>query len=209
MTLLTCPHCGQTYNPRYMRYCARCGEAVPDEEGKLPAPGPMDGLGARGGMGVARTRSRGRIAASGLEAPLPETSRTGSGERSYVPPGQPSEEVPAAERQPPSDAVKDMVLEYRTRLNEAPEDHDARYSLALAYLYAEQWEQAEAELLIVIEALPDFADAHARLAVCQARSGNLSGALEAARAAHNLQPDNRRFQSLLERLERAIENANS
>ncbi len=177
MPLSECPHCGQTYNPRYMRYCARCGEAVPDAHGKLPAPGPMDGMGARGGVATRK-----------LEGVPPAAADTGE--------APPSRGV--------SQAVEDMALEYQNRLNEKPEDHDTRYSLALAYLYAGQWERAEAELTLVTEGLPEFADAHARLAMCRARRGDVAGGLQAARVALGLQPEDTRLQGLVARLEQKL-----
>lgn len=181
MPLLQCQTCGQTYNPSYMQFCARCGEPLPDEEGKLPRPSAIDGMGGRGGVNVEKLKGSAAAPASAPE--------------------EPSAPRPAG----PSQAVEDMVLEYRNRLNQAPEDNDTRYSLALAYLYAGLWERAEAELEVVVEALPDFADAHARLAVCRARVGKPGAALEAARAALDLSPGSARYQALVERLERAVE----
>jgi len=175
--LLRCASCGQTYNPRYMQYCARCGEAVPDERGKLPRPGPMDGMGARGG------------APAGL-APVERSGADIAAEE-------------AAEHADwrPSQAVDDMVLEYRNRLNEAPEDHSARFALALAYVFAQRWEQAARELELVIQALPEYADARYRLALCRAQLGQRDAAVEAARAAIRLEPGQKRYQRLLQSLE--------
>ena len=181
MAAYECPNCGQPYDPRYMMYCARCGEAVPDERGKLPKPGPMDGMGARGGAAGRKSR--------GPTAPPEERARE------------------PAEPWLPSEAVDDMVIEYRNRLNAEPDDHDARYSLALAYFYAGQWEKAEEQLLLVCNAMPQFADAHARLAVCLGRSGKLQEALTAAQAALALEPESPRFGRLVERLERAAQDA--
>lgn len=181
MTLLECETCGQTYNPQYMQFCARCGEPLPDEKGKLPRPSAIDGMGGRGGVNVEKLKGSAAPSSEGV-------------------PEEPSAPRPTQ----PSQAVEDMVLEYRNRLNQAPEDNDTRYSLALAYLYAGRWERAEEELQVVVEALPDFADAHARLAVCRARAGKPGAALEAARAALKLTPGSARYQGLVERLERAV-----
>lgn len=180
MSLLRCPHCGQTYNPRYIMYCARCGEPVPDRQGKLPRPGPYDGYGARGGA----LRGRARGTGGPVRAPVEE-------------PAQPVNTGP-------SQAVEDIILECRNRLNEAPQDHGTRYSLALAYLYGGQWDLAEQELLQVAAALPDFADAHARLAFCLARRGAVSQALEAARTAARLEPTRIQHRRLVAQLEEAL-----
>jgi tetratricopeptide (TPR) repeat protein len=179
MPLLICPNCGQSYNPRYIMYCARCGEPVPNERGKLPRPGPYDGFGSRGGLQGTKRAPR-QVASSAASS---------------------------AEPRPLTQAVQDIVLEYRNHLVDKPEDHETRFSLALAYLYAGQWQQAETELVAVAAALPDFADAHARLALCRARLGRLPEALAAARQAVQLEPESPRYRSLVEQLERAGANA--
>ena len=175
MALRTCPQCGQTYNPRYMRYCARCGEGLPDERGRKPKLGPMDGMGARGGIS---TRKR------------------------TPPAGQPHEEAapsPAREWDPPQSVVE-MVEEYRNRLNEHPDDHSTRYALGLAYCLAGYWREAEEHLAAVAQAQPEFAETFARLATCRVHLGKPEGALEAAQQAHSLEPGNPRYSALLQRL---------
>jgi hypothetical protein len=143
--LLTCALCGQTYNPAYMRYCARCGEALPDVRGRKPKPGPADGMGARGGISTRRLM--------GAPAPPRSADSAGSG---------------AQEWQAPQ-SVLDMVLEYRNQLNAHPEDHATRYALGLAYYYAREWSRAAEEFRLVTEAEPDYADAFEKLAQCRAR----------------------------------------
>ncbi len=180
MPLMTCPTCGQTYNPKYMRYCARCGEALPDERGKRPKPGPMDGMGSRGG-------AEGR-------KPVPS-----------APTETEAEQAPPDHDWQPTHAVEDIVLEYRTRLNEAPEDHSARYALALAYMLVKRWDVAMEELKQVVAGMPDFADAWYNLAVCQARLGKLDVARRSVRSALEIAPDDRRYAALAEKLEAASE----
>ena len=176
MALRTCAQCGQTYNPRYMRYCARCGEGLPDERGRKPKRGPMDGGGARGGIS---TRKR-------TPPPLPPPEATAAGA--------------ALQEWTPSQSVLDIVLEYRNQLNEHPDDHATRYALGLAYCLARRWGPAEEHLAIVTEAQPDFAEAFARLAVCRERMGDPSGGCEAAQRARDLEPKNARYFALLQRL---------
>jgi len=108
--LLVCPYCGQTYNPLYMMYCARCGEPVVDAFGRKPKPGPYDGLGSRGGI---------RARKPAVSAPAPEP--------------EPPHEVGSTQ------AVEDLIVEYRNHLNEKPADHETRYALALAYMMGHQW----------------------------------------------------------------------
>lgn len=135
----------------------------------------------------------------------------GMGARGGAPAGLPPVQWPGAEVAAeaaaehedwrPSQAVEDMVQEYRNRLNETPEDHSARFALALAYVFARRWEQAARELELVIEALPEYADARYRLALCRAQLGQRDAAVEAARAAIRLEPRQKRYQKLLESLE--------
>ena len=182
MPILICPNCGQTYDTRYMMYCARCGEALPDERGRRPKPGPLDGMGARGG---ATTR---------LVRP-PVTPVGADGAREGAAPAEPWQ---------PTQAVEDMVLEYQNRLNKEPADHAVRYALALAYSYAGQCERAAAELVAVLAAMPEYADAWDRLARCLVRLGDLPAALEAARRAQALEPTRASHAELVERLESTV-----
>ena len=179
MALLECPNCGQSYDPKYMLYCAWCGEAVPDEHGKRAKPGPLDGFGARGGATTPRSAS-------------PQHASSGAVQ---------NESRPAT----PSAAVGDIVAEHRNRLNEEPDDHAVRYSLALAYLYARQWDEAAAEFARVVAAVPDFAEAHHRLAISHANSGRLPQALDAARTASSLVPDSEEYQRLVGRVAQAMD----
>ena len=180
MAILKCPNCGQTYDTRYMLYCARCGEALPNERGKLPPKGPYDGMGSRGGWSPGKARPGAPVAAA-------ETS--------------------AAESWEPSDAVKDMVLGYRNQLNETPEDHTTRYSLALAYLYARRFDLAEQELLQVLQAMPDYADAWERLVFIQARLGKVQEAQASAHRALEIAPNNDQLRQWLRELEEWLEAA--
>jgi Flp pilus assembly protein TadD len=101
-----------------------------------------------------------------------------------------------------------MVTEYRTRLNEAPEDHSTRYALAMAYLMVRRWDKAAQELALVIEGLPEYADAHFRLAVALAHAGDHADALVAARRAVLLEPENERYASVVGRLEALVGDGN-
>jgi hypothetical protein len=173
--LLVCRNCGQSYNPVYILFCARCGEPVPDENGKLPKRHPLDGMGSRGGaVGPRRVEEA--------------AERTG--------PAQPWL---------PTQAVEDIVLEYRNRLNDKPQDTDARYNLGLAYFHAGLWEKAAGALQQVVAELPGYADAWTRLAICRARLAETDAALEAAREAVRLEPEGRGPRRILEQLEESLE----
>jgi Flp pilus assembly protein TadD len=161
-----------------MMYCARCGEPVVDAFGRKPKPGPYDGLGSRGGI---------RARKPAVSAPAPEP--------------EPPHEVGSTQ------AVEDLIVEYRNHLNEKPADHETRYALALAYMMGHQWAQAEAELVQVVGALGQYADAHARLAVCVARQQRPEEALGHAQRALALEPNNARYRSLVERLKQVVDNA--
>lgn len=131
-------------------------------------------------------------------------SRGGAMRRSAAGARPPAEAGPAATEPPhqwrPPQSVTDLVQEYRSRLNEAPEDHSTRYALGLAYLLARQWEQAEAELRAVAEAVPDYAEAFYRLALCRWHLGDPQGALRAAERAEGLSPGRAEYAALAERL---------
>jgi len=177
--LLTCAHCGQTYNPAYMMYCARCGEVVPDARGRKHKPGPADGMGARGGatgrklMGA---KERGRTHSPGVG------------------------EEPQQQWQVPR-SVADISLEYRNQLNEHPDDHSTRYALGLAYYFTRQWQQAAEQFQQVTDAEPDYADAVVRLALCRRHLRDSRGALEAARRAAALEPHRREHADLVRLLD--------
>lgn len=141
----------------------------------------MDGMGARGGASGAFRQD----AAAGQSA---------------------ESETPHEDWQP-SHAVDDMVLEYRNRLNQTPEDHSTRFALALAYLYAQHFRQAARELEIVVQAMPEYADAYYRLALCRAKLGMPESALDAARCAGRIEPANKRYRALLQALEQEAPDA--
>ena len=99
-----------------------------------------------------------------------------------------------------SATMRDMAADYDRRLREHPEDDDARYQLALVLMYDRQWGRASEHLLEVVRRAPDFADAHANLAVCLTRLGRPDRALEAVDAALALAPDSDRYRALRERI---------
>lgn len=102
--------------------------------------------------------------------------------------------------QQPSQAVQDMALEYEAMVREHPDNADARYSLGLARLYESNWGAAAEQFQRVVELTPDFADAHANLAVALARLGQLDRAREAIETALSLSPASSRFRRLHEQL---------
>jgi Tfp pilus assembly protein PilF len=97
-----------------------------------------------------------------------------------------------------SPAVSRMIEDYRKRLSTKPEDADAHYNLALAYLEAEEAQLAEAELRRVIELEPEFADARVRLAIIYLRRGEKEAARSELEKALQAEPENAAVKRLLE-----------
>ncbi|MGC9317184.1 MAG: tetratricopeptide repeat protein [Armatimonadota bacterium] len=99
-----------------------------------------------------------------------------------------------------SQAVRDMAQEYASQVRERPEDTAARYGLALARMYERKWGQAAEQFQKVLELEPEYADAHANLAVCMARLGQPERALEAVERAIELEPDKKRYRRIRRQL---------
>jgi Tfp pilus assembly protein PilF len=99
-----------------------------------------------------------------------------------------------------SGAVGKMIEDYRKRLADKPEDADAHYNLALAYLQAHDEELAEVELRRVFELEPSFADAHVRLAGIYLRQGKTEPAESQLRKALEVEADHAEAKRLLEQL---------
>ena len=173
--LLICPNCGQTYNPKYIRFCARCGEAVPDAKGRMPKLGPLDGMGARGG-------------ASGRK-PVPPVNTN-----------QPFIGDSTARAVTPTAGLEDIILEYRNHLNDQPDDYPTRYALALAWCLAGNWSAAANELEAVVAAQPEYVDAWHRLALVRVRLGQNAQALEAAKQGLARDPDRAGLMALMIKL---------
>ncbi|MEA3399751.1 MAG: tetratricopeptide repeat protein [Armatimonadota bacterium] len=99
-----------------------------------------------------------------------------------------------------SQAVRDMAQEYASQVLENPEDAAARYGLALARMYERKWGQAAEQFQQVLEQEPEYADAHANLAVCMARLGQPDRALEAIERAIDLDPGKKRYRRIRRQL---------
>ncbi len=99
-----------------------------------------------------------------------------------------------------SQAVQDMALEYEAMVREHPDDADARYSLGLARLYEGNWGAAAEQFQRVVALAPDFADAHANLAVVLAKLDQFEQAREHISMAVSLSPGSSRFRRLQKQL---------
>jgi len=99
-----------------------------------------------------------------------------------------------------SDTMRDMAEEYAQQVREHPEDMSARYDLALAYMYDRKWGRAAEHLLVVLDAEPTYADAHANLSVCYALLGQPDEALSSIERAIELDPDKKRFRKIRRQL---------
>ena len=102
-----------------------------------------------------------------------------------------------------SETMRDMTREYQRMVREHPEDANARYMLALALMYDRSWGQAAEQLQEVTRLSPEFADAHANLAICMARLGRPDAAREAIDGALAISPGSRRYQRIQSDLQRA------
>jgi Flp pilus assembly protein TadD len=94
-----------------------------------------------------------------------------------------------------------LAAEYRRAVDERPNDPNARYSLALALMYNEHWAEAVPHLRRVVELMPKFADAYARLAVCLANLGELGEAWEAVADGLSMAPEHEELQRVRRELE--------
>jgi predicted Zn-dependent protease len=96
-----------------------------------------------------------------------------------------------------SAAIGRMIDDFRKKLAERPQDADAHYNLALAYLTTAEINLAERELLQVIELEPDFPDARVRLAELYLRRGNCGEARAQLARVLAGEPDNSAAAGLL------------
>jgi len=108
----------------------------------------------------------------------------------------------AAEAKPTgmSATVADMASEYAATLADAPEDVTTQYNLALALLYQGNYGEAAAGFAAVVEKEPEFADAYEKLAIARQKLGQSAAAIAALEKAVQLDPDNDRLRTALERL---------
>ena len=99
-----------------------------------------------------------------------------------------------------SATVQDMARDFAAKLEDRPTDADAKYNLALAFLYQGDWEGACAELDAVVELVPEFAEAWERLAFARLKVGDADAALAALEKVVALDPSRRQARTALERL---------
>ena len=95
-----------------------------------------------------------------------------------------------------SSTMRDIAQELDRAIRENPNNTDARYQLAVALMYDNQWGPAAKHLVEVVRLDPEFADAHANLAICLAKVGQVDRATEAIGDALALTPGSERFQRL-------------
>lgn len=90
--------------------------------------------------------------------------------------------------EPASGAVDEMILELRRAIARRPQDADAHYNLAIAYLYRRMFAEAAGVLETVVELTPDYADAWERLGLALIKLDRLDEALVPLRKALELDP---------------------
>ncbi len=95
-----------------------------------------------------------------------------------------------------SAAMRDIAQELQQTLRDHPDDADAHYQLALAFMYDGRWGPAAEHLIEVTRLAANFADAYANLALCLAHLGKIEHATQAIEAALRLDPDRPRFVQL-------------
>ena len=95
-------------------------------------------------------------------------------------------------------AIDRMIEDFRRRLEDAPEDADARYNLGLAYRVKGQDELAIIELEQARQQSPDVADIEAELAEAYHNLGRIEEARQAAERALALEPGHERAQRILD-----------
>ncbi len=99
-----------------------------------------------------------------------------------------------------SETVAQMAAEYSRQVRDNPDDAAARHSLGLAYMYGGDFAAAKEQFEIVVTLEPQFADGHAKLAMCLAQLGNVEAARRAISRALELEPDNARVREMAGRL---------
>jgi tetratricopeptide (TPR) repeat protein len=100
------------------------------------------------------------------------------------------------------ETIDRMIEDYRRRLDQKPEDADARFNLALAYKHKRLDELAITELERLRGQGVEFADLEYELGALYLRRRQPEQALEAAQRALALEPGHRAAQWLLDRIAR-------
>jgi tetratricopeptide (TPR) repeat protein len=103
---------------------------------------------------------------------------------------------------PATAAIDRMIDDFRRRLEEHPDDADARLNLALAYKVKGQDELAIVELEEARERSPEIAEIEVELAEAYRRVGRLEEARRAAQRALALAPEDDRARRVVEELGR-------
>jgi tetratricopeptide (TPR) repeat protein len=98
------------------------------------------------------------------------------------------------------ETIDRMIEDYRKRLDQKPDDADARFNLALAYKTKRLDDLAIQELERVRTQINDFADLEYELGALYMRRGDRDQALNAARRALAIDPEHHLAKHLLERI---------
>jgi len=99
------------------------------------------------------------------------------------------------------ETIDRMIEDYRRRLDDKPDDADARFNLALAYKHKGLDELALAELARLRDETEGFVDLEYEMAALYLRRGELDQAREAAQRALAIEPDHRSAKRVLARIE--------
>jgi len=98
------------------------------------------------------------------------------------------------------ETIDRMIEDYRRRLDQKPQDADARFNLALAYKHKRLDELAIAELERLRDQGVEFADLEYELGALYLRRRQSEQALQAAQRALAIEPDHRAAKQLLSRI---------
>jgi tetratricopeptide (TPR) repeat protein len=100
------------------------------------------------------------------------------------------------------ETIDRMIEDYRKKLDQRPDDTDARFNLALAYKQKKLDDLAIGELEQLRTQVSDFADLEYELATLYLRRNQSEQASEAARRALAIDPHHRGAKRLFERIEK-------
>jgi len=98
------------------------------------------------------------------------------------------------------ETIDRMIEDYRKRLDQKPDDADARFNLALAYKTKRLDDLAIHELERLRTQVSDFADLEYELGALYLRQGSRDQALNAAQRALAIDPEHHPAKHLLERI---------
>ncbi|MDP6565444.1 MAG: PEP-CTERM system TPR-repeat protein PrsT [Alphaproteobacteria bacterium] len=105
-----------------------------------------------------------------------------------------------AEAQRRAEQLEGATLTLANWLKKRPEDHRVRFTLGTYYLLLQAWAKSQTVFAALVEAFPKNPVARNNLAWSQFKLGNLEAALDQAKRARELAPDNAGIKDTLEQI---------